>query len=75
MYLICLAGGAIIHDEALGTLRQIADSLQATLKMAADPPSAVTVQFGLKFDAEYGVVVAKGSVGANLQITMEWRKA
>lgn len=61
-------------ESAIGTLRRIADGLQASILNAEVPPSAVTLQFGLKFDAEYGVVLAKGSVGANLQITMEWRK-
>jgi hypothetical protein len=62
-------------DAAIGTLRRIADGLQTTLLSAQVPPTAVTVQFGLKFDTEYGVVLCKGSVGANLTVTMEWRKA
>ena len=60
---------------AIGTLRKIADDLQTTIKSAQVPPNVVTVQFGLKFDTEYGVVLCKGSVGANLTVTMEWRKA
>jgi len=62
-------------EDYLGVLQGIADGLQATLKRAAIPPDEVTVVFGVNFSAESGVVLAKGSVGANLGITMVWRKA
>jgi len=64
-------------EAALGTVRRIADSLHASLDAAVSRPDAVTVTFGLNFSVESGAlltVLTKGGVGANLQITMEWKR-
>ena len=62
-------------DAALSGLHDIADSLQAALRASLTPPDAVTVQLGINFSASGGLVIASGSGGASLNITMEWKKA
>ena len=62
-------------DATLDILRSIADDLQASVSRAVHPPDSVTVTFGLNFKAETGVILTKGSVGANLEVTMVWKKA
>lgn len=65
-------------EAALGTVRRIADGLNASLNAAVSKPDTVTVTFGLNFSVESGAmltVLTKGAVGANLEITMEWKKA
>ncbi len=65
-------------EAALGTVRRIADGLNASLSAAVNRPDAVTVTFGLNFSVESGAmltVLTKGALGANLEITMEWKKA
>lgn len=59
-------------DDAFGGLARLASSLQAALKESA--PDSFTVSFGCNFSAESGVVLAKGSVGASLQVTIVWTK-
>lgn len=59
-------------DDAFGGLAKLAESLQAALK--ASQPDSFTVQFGCNFSAESGVMLAKGSVGASLQVTIVWNK-
>lgn len=61
-------------DEALRGLHQVADSLQSALLASVTPPDSVTVQFGVDFSASAGLVI-KGSGGASLNITMQWKKA
>jgi hypothetical protein len=60
-------------DEAFSGLARLAESLQTALK--ASQPDSFTVQFGCNFSAESGVMLAKGSVGASLQVTIVWNKA
>jgi hypothetical protein len=62
-------------DAALSGLHDIADSLQAALRASLTPPDAVTVQLGINFSASGGLVIASGTAGASLNITMEWKKA
>lgn len=59
-------------DDAFGGLARLAGSLQAALRESA--PDSLTVSFGCNFSAESGVVLAKGSVGASLQVTIVWNK-
>lgn len=59
-------------DDAFGGLARLASSLQTALRESA--PDSFTVTFGCNFSAESGVVLAKGSVGASLQVTIVWTK-
>jgi hypothetical protein len=62
-------------DETLGSLNSMAESLQAALRASLSPPDSVTVQFGVNFSVTGGLIVASGTGGASLNITMEWKKA
>jgi phage-related protein len=62
-------------DDALSGLGDIADSLQAMIAEASRPPDSVTVTFGINFSVQGGLVIASGSGGASLSITMQWNKA
>ncbi len=59
-------------DEAFGSLARIANCLQTALKDSK--PDSVTVSFSCNFSAAAGVVIAKGSADASLNITMVWNK-
>jgi len=41
-------------------------------KLVASAPEHFTVEFGVKLGGETGIIVAKGTVEANLKITMTW---
>jgi hypothetical protein len=62
-------------DGALAGLHKIADSLQAALKQAVNPPDSVTVQFGVNFSVKSGLVIVEGTGGATLNVTMAWKKS
>ena len=61
-------------EASIDTVRAIADGLQASLRQTVTPPDSVTVHFGINFKVEGGVILTKGSAGANLDITMVWTK-
>lgn len=43
-------------------------------KLAASAPAHFTVEFGVKFGGESGIILAKGTAEVNLKITMTWDK-
>jgi len=61
-------------DSALASLSAIAGSLHTALREVVNAPDTVTVEFGIHVTASAGVVIASGSGGANLNISMEWKR-
>ena len=59
-------------DAAMQTIQQMADKVTSTMWEIAQKPSEVAVEFGLKFDVESGVLLAKTSVEAGLNVTLKW---
>jgi len=66
------------------TKRMMEDSIENIGKMGAtivakirstDPPDEIDIQFGLKFSAEAGLVIANVSSETHLNISMKWKKA
>lgn len=61
-------------EKALGPIKRIADSVVAQIRQIANSPSEVAVEFGLKFNAEAGIVLSKVSTEANITISLVWKK-
>ena len=59
-------------ESTLGGLQRVANSLHGVLNNLASKPSSVTVEFGVKFTASSGVIIASGSGEANLKVGMAW---
>jgi hypothetical protein len=41
-------------------------------KLAASVPDHFTVEFGINLGGESGIILAKGTAGVNLKVTMTW---
>jgi hypothetical protein len=41
-------------------------------RLVASMPNSFTVEFGVKFGGETGIILAKGTAEVNLKITMAW---
>ncbi|HSH61574.1 MAG TPA: CU044_2847 family protein [Acidimicrobiales bacterium] len=54
--------------EALGRIRPAAQAIVAAL--SALQPAQVTIEFGLKLDAELGAIVAKTGVSGHFTVTL-----
>ncbi|MCL6449754.1 MAG: hypothetical protein K6T75_00460 [Acetobacteraceae bacterium] len=61
-------------DAALGKIRPVAESLVGHLRGMLHAPEEIEVEFGVKMDAEAGVVLARCGMEANLVLTLTWRK-
>jgi hypothetical protein len=56
-------------------IKEIALRVTAGLEDLAVRPQEIEVTFGLKFDAEAGVVVSKAGVEASVEVTLVWKDA
>jgi hypothetical protein len=60
-------------DDALASARPAAESIIQTFRDLS--PDSVSVEFGLRIDAEAGAVFAKAGVGAHFTVTLSWDRA
>jgi len=63
-------------DKAMSTIRLMGNRVTDAVKSinVADRPDKVVVEFGLKFDAEAGALVAKASTEAAFKVVLTWEQ-
>lgn len=63
-------------DKAMTTIRLMGQRVTDTVKRinVADRPTKVELEFGLKFDAEAGALVAKASTEAAFKVVLTWEQ-
>jgi hypothetical protein len=61
-------------DAAMGTIKGIARRVTETVDKISDKPTEVSVEFGIKLDAEAGAYIAKASVEAGFTVTLTWKQ-
>jgi len=61
-------------DSALGAIQTVAHRVTETVRdiKIAERPNKVSVEFGLKLDAEAGAYIAKASTEAGFKVTLTW---
>lgn len=60
-------------DKAMTILHGIVQRINNTLSSLDVKPAQVDVEFGLKFNSEAGVLVAKMGTEGNLKVKMTWK--
>jgi hypothetical protein len=63
---------AVPFEESLTQVRRIADASIASLRHLTESPDEVKVEFGIKFVADIGAVLAKAGAEANLTVSVLW---
>ncbi len=58
-------------EEAVSGIGPIAETILR--KVAALGPESVSVEFGIKFSAQAGVVLASSAVEGNCKVTLGWK--
>ena len=61
-------------DQAMTTVEALAKRFRATVDNLVVPPTEVSLQFGLKLDAEAGALIAQAGVEASMSVTLSWKK-
>ncbi len=62
-------------DTALDRIRSAADAMLNRLTSLTQPPDELTVEFGVKLNAETGAIIAKAATEANFTINLKWSRA
>ena len=60
-------------EDALGTIRTVADAVLAQLDGLARHPDEVTVEFGLELTATAKAMIVGLGTSAHLQVGLTWR--
>jgi hypothetical protein len=60
-------------EDSMKSLRGAATALLSTIGGMAERPNEVTLELGLSFAVEGGVIVAKGSATAEASVSLMWR--
>ncbi|MGW5422692.1 CU044_2847 family protein [Streptomyces sp. NPDC003943] len=67
-----VARSAEAVSQAMTTIRSMAERVRGTVAQMAVRPESVQVEFGIKFDAEAGAVIAKTGVEAAVTVKLAW---
>ena len=69
-----VAKSAEALDSSMDTIRYMAKRVTSTMDSLGDvKPDEVTVEFGIKFDAEAGAIIAKAGIEASLRVELVWK--
>lgn len=61
-------------QASLDRIRPVAGALVAKLRDLADRPEEITVEFGIKWSAQAGVIVAQAASEANFKVALRWAR-
>lgn len=61
-------------QASLDRIRPVAGALVGKLRDLADRPEEITVEFGIKWSAQAGVIVAQAAGEANFKVALRWTR-
>lgn len=61
--------------DGLDRVRSFADEVLEGMKKAHEPPDRVAVEFGIKFSAKSGMVLAEMAGEGHVTVTIEWSRS
>lgn len=59
-----------IIDSAQNISQQITERLESNVQM----PSTIEIKYGINIDADANILISKGSLGSNFEITLTWER-
>ncbi|MEV6838148.1 CU044_2847 family protein [Streptomyces sp. NPDC051133] len=68
-----VADATASFEEGVDRIRNAAASALRRLRDMPSPPGEVSLEFGMRLNAELGAVIAKSEGEAHLKVTMTWR--
>lgn len=63
----------IAMDKAMDIIQNMSDRINSKVKEMEGSPDNIDIEFGIKFDAEIGIILAKSSLEASLNIKLNWK--
>jgi len=61
-------------DSSMNTIHNMATRVNSMIDAIAVKPDQVEVEFGLKFDAEMGAMIAKAGMEASINVKLTWER-
>ncbi len=61
-------------EDALEKVKPAAGAIIAKLKELKSPPDQIGLEFGIKFSAKAGAVIASADAEANFKVTLSWKR-
>lgn len=61
--------------EALAPIRPAMQAVVDQLRGGVSPPDTIRLDFGIKFSADAGVVVARTATEASFSVSVEWHRS
>ncbi len=61
-------------EKALDRVKPTANAVISKLRDLIEQPDEISAEFGLKFSAESGVIIASAGIEANFKVTLKWQK-
>jgi len=61
-------------NEAMNTIREVAEKVTATIHPIAARPDEVEISFAIKLTAEAGAVIAKTGIEGTFSVKLAWKK-
>jgi hypothetical protein len=61
-------------EDALDKIKPAASAIIAKLKELKTPPDQIGLEFGIKFSAKAGAVIASAGAEANFNVTLTWKR-
>lgn len=56
----------------MSVIQDVAGRVNSSVKDIKGKPNHVEVEFGVKFDTEVGVIIAKASMEASVNVKLSW---
>lgn len=63
-----------VYDQTLNTIRNWANGVLDTLQHMETLPSAATVDFAIKIDADAGAIIAKSRDEGQFRVSLSWKQ-
>jgi Trypsin-co-occurring domain 1 len=65
---------SVAFEQALAKLKPMCAAIVRQVRDAVEQPEEFSVEFGVKLNAEAGIVIASTAAEANLKIAIKWKK-
>ena len=64
----------LTYEQAVDKIRPAAESIVERMRHIAEPPDVISVEFGIKLNANIGAILASTSAEAQFTLTLTWNR-
>lgn len=61
-------------DKAMNTIRMMSERVNSTMQNMDQGPAHVELEYGIKFDADIGVIISKSKTESSMTVKIVWDK-